>query len=150
MRNLEVLFGVLCMVNDEDSLTCWVSEAKNVKFIDVDSANERPIYLAALFRMSNRPFAVANDMIWTFGKKRGVRYVDLVEFRPNMETQQIYDAMGDMMVESALDMKGMALRVKLNKESMLGGFLVKNGYTSSGSDDKYNYFEVSVYDYIER
>ena len=47
-------------------------------------------------------------------------------------------------------MNAMALRVKLNKGSILGGVLLKNGYTSVGSDDKYSYLEVDVHDYIER
>ena len=98
--------------------------------------------LEAIFKTSDEEFECKN-VKWGLNSK-SILYVDRIVINVAADNQIIYDAVSDMIVEDAVAKHMNVVRVKVDRESIIGYVLQKNGYNVVGFDDNYKYLEIDV------
>ena len=144
--NNEQFIGVFCVGCDGKYLLYAFEEIKAVDYIDF--IDGRSNTLEAVFRISNEDFGTGKSIKWAL-KQRPVLYVDAIKIKSPIGHSVVYDVVGDMIVECATSKHAKVVRVRIEKDSVIGDAVQKNGYILVGKDTDYKYLEVDAENFGE-
>ena len=102
-------------------------------------------YPEAAFWVSAAPFAGAEKIKWQRNHGQIV-YADRVVINPAMATSVTHDVVSDMIVEDAIGREVEALRIKIEKQSLVATSMQECNLQIVDTDNDYFYFEVDIPD----
>ena len=122
---------------------------EEIKAVDyIDFIDGRSDTIEAVFRISNEDFGTRKSIKWAL-KQKPVLYVDAIKIKPPIGNSVVYDVVGDMIVECAMSKYAKVVRVKIEKDSVVGDVIQKNGYILVCKDTDYKYLEVDAENFGE-
>lgn len=140
----ESFIGIYCNGSKDGYRSYTFEEIKSIDYIDF--INDRSGTLEAVFRISDENFGTG--IKWGL-KQPAVVYVDSIQINSSTKDVVIYDVVSDMIVECALSKQAKVVRVKVEKTSIIGYVVCKNGYQQVEKNGEYLYMEVDAAKYRE-
>lgn len=142
----EHFIGIYCNGSRDGYRSYTFEEIKSIDYLDF--MNGRSDTIQAVFRISDENFGNGKGAKWEL-KQPPALYIDSIKINSSVNDVVIYDVVSDMIVECALSKQAKVVRVKVEKTSIIGFVICKNGYQQVGKDEKYLYIEVDAAKYSE-